>query len=168
MKKITIFSEKTFVWRKQVAMMGIVLMVFNGCKKDSDDAVSPASPTKTEMLTEKPWKLTASTISPAMMGMTNLYSIMASCELDNTLKFNSDASKTLVQDEGATKCNSMDPQQISGSWQLNSAETEVVVNLNSQSDTYALQSISTTSLRVAVTTVISGTTYTITNTYSNQ
>jgi hypothetical protein len=168
MKKIAIFCEKVFVWKKPVAMMGIVLMVFNGCRKDSDDAVSPASPTTTQMLTEKPWRLTASTISPAMMGMTDLFSMMPSCELDNTLKFNSDASKSLVQDEGATKCNSMDPQQVSGSWQLNIAETEVVVNLNSQSDTYALQSISTSSLRVAVTTVMSGTTYTITNTYSNQ
>jgi hypothetical protein len=44
--------------------------------------------------------LTASTVSPAIMGMTDLYAVMASCELDNTIKFNSDAAKSLVQDEG--------------------------------------------------------------------
>ena len=167
MKKST-FWKSASAWRKPVGIMGIALMVFSGCKKDSDEAVSPATPTKTQMLTDKAWKLTACTITPAVQGITNLYSVMASCELDNTLKFNSDASKSLVQDEGATKCNSMDPQQVAGSWQLNSAETEVLVNLNSQTDTYVLQSISPTSMRVAVSMVINGTTYTTTNTYSNQ
>jgi len=156
------------VWKKPVAWMGIVLMTFSACKKDSDEAPSPANPTRTEMLTSKAWKLTASTISPAIMGMTDLYAVMATCELDNTLKFNSDASKSLVQDEGASKCSSMDPQQVSGNWQLNAAETEVMVSLSSQTDTYTLLTISTSSLRVSYGTVINGSMYTITDTYTNQ
>jgi len=168
MKKSTFFRKTVSACKTPVALTAIALMVVGGCKKDSDEAVSPATPTKTQMLTDKAWKLTACTITPAVQGVTNLYSVMASCELDNTLKFNSDASNSVVQDEGATKCNSMDPQQVAGSWQLNSAETEVMLNLNNQTDTYVLQSISTTSMRVAVTMVINGTTYTTTNTYSNQ
>jgi hypothetical protein len=31
------------------------LSAFSACKKDSDEAASPANPTKTEMLTSKAW-----------------------------------------------------------------------------------------------------------------
>jgi hypothetical protein len=166
MKKSTKRNVSQFVM-KPVALILLCLTVFAACKKDENAPATPVAPTRTQLLTSKPWTLTASTVSPAMMGMTNMYSMMSACETDNTLKFNSDASKTLVQDEGATKCTTTDPQSISGSWNMNSGETQVTTMLNGSSDTYTLIQLTSSTLSASYTMDYMGVTYTIVNTYSN-
>lgn len=95
---------------------------FTSCSKDDKDDPTPA--TKTELLTAKSWRLTAdSSIEAGETTATDDYATLEACEKDNFIKFAS--SKVVTFDEGATKCDPTDPQTLTGSWDLNSGETQL-------------------------------------------
>jgi hypothetical protein len=55
---------------------------------------------------------------------------MKPCELDDIYRFNS--NKTFTVEEGATKCNTTDPQiKESGPWRFNAAETKLYLGTDS-------------------------------------
>ena len=72
----------------------LVLLAF-GCKKDD--------PTLIEVLQSGKWK-----IAGVKFNGTDAISSIEACELDNFTRYNTD--NTYVVDEGATKCDSTDPQ----------------------------------------------------------
>lgn len=92
-----------------------ILSLVVSCKKDKD-------PSRTEMLTNGKWKLTAQTISPAIDWDfdgdldTDLYVIMDACIKDDFAIFRTDG--TVEENEGASKCDASDPQSEILAWSL--------------------------------------------------
>lgn len=114
---------------KKVFLLSLMaLLVSTSCSKSDNNTSSTPSgntpttpaPTKTELITDKNWVLTAITVN----GKDNLHTWRA-CQLDNIHRFNSDI--TYVLDEGPTKCNPSDPQIITQftTWEFLENETKI-------------------------------------------
>lgn len=103
-----------------LTVLVLSLILVTGCNKDDDD--TPAK-TKTELLTASTWKYSSVTTSGV-----DASALFEDCELDNTFTFAT--AGTGVADEGATKCDSGDPQTQSFTWGLVSSET--ILHLSSE------------------------------------
>lgn len=90
------------------------------CTK-SDDKTTTPTPTKTELLTAKGWKITEATVNGV-----DAFSNFDACERDNILTFKTNF--TAITDEGATKCDPNDPQTITETWSFASNETKVILD----------------------------------------
>jgi hypothetical protein len=123
------------------------------CKKDEK--------TPTENLIGK-WMVTAMTISPAMNGVTDMFSTSDACGKDDLTIFNADG--TVTKDEGAVKCNSSNPQTSSGgTWVLSAdGKTLTMTNTSGTQQIVTIVTLSSTSLVVTQTMVQSAVTYTYT------
>lgn len=82
------------------------------CKKDDKPI---------DILQKNNWQITSEIVTPAVdingTKYSELISLLLPCAKDNYIQFKSD--KTLITDEGATKCNAADPQtKSSGTWDL--------------------------------------------------
>ena len=99
---------------KKLLLIAVVsVFAFYACKKDTV--------TKTDLLTQHSWKQTGFTLNGV-----SLYDSLDACEKDNIYTFST--SFTYKKDEGATKCNSTDPQTIeSGNWAFTSSESKLSV-----------------------------------------
>ncbi|GGF07896.1 lipocalin family protein [Hymenobacter cavernae] len=136
--------------------------------KDKEEA-KPA--TKTEMLTDKTWMLSALTTNPArtMNGkqVTDLFPYVEDCTLDDVLSF----SKPNVYhfEEGATKCSTNDPQSLTGSWAFQEDETVLATTFPGYTgNTYNIVSLDNSTLKLKAITTINGTKYTQTFTYTKK
>lgn len=135
--------------------------VFSSCKKDDD-------PSKTELLTNKNWVMTAATVDPSIAvpggGTTNnWYNQMAACLKDDIMNFKAD--KTFTLDEGASKCNVGDPQTLSGTWIFNPTETVVSITRNGSTMSFTIKSLTGNKMVGSYQTVNGGVTYTVEETY---
>jgi hypothetical protein len=92
--------------------------------------------TNTEKLTGKNFRMTAATISPPYSNITDMYAVMNECFKDNILYFYS--SNAYKEDEGATKCNSGDPQEKNGTWAWNSNETVLTITTAASTISYSV------------------------------
>ncbi|RNI23637.1 lipocalin-like domain-containing protein [Rufibacter latericius] len=86
-------------------------LFFSACSSDDD-----GTPSQDEMLQNKRWQITALDASTPI-GNLDLYEDFEDCQKDNFVEFK--ANGVLVVDEGATKCDSSNPQQTPGTWSLN-------------------------------------------------
>ena len=119
------------------------------------------------------WKMSAYTIEPAFQtydnagkdtGLTNDYfAIMGDCLKDNIRKFNAD--KSLIIDEGTTKCMSTNPQISNGLWSFNSDETILTIIEGSYSQELTVVELTKSVLKVKWTETFGGKTSTSTITY---
>ena len=102
----------------------IVLLLFS-CKKDNK------SKTRTELLTNGSWHVTAYTVDPAIdfdgdgTEETNVYAVMDECITDDRTTFFANGTGEL--DEGATKCSTNDPQTVPLTWTFDQAEEKLQV-----------------------------------------
>ena len=147
----------------KIVLMFTVLVAMAACQKeDSTQNVAPGkpAPTKEEMLTAKTWGLSAMTCDPSYMGKTDIYDMMDPCEQDNTLTFATGSSKVLTVDEGNQVCSG-NQQQSTTSWYLDAAGTTLTIN----SQNYTIKSLSSDGFQLVHAVNISGTDYTITETY---
>ena len=103
----------------------IVTAILTGCKKDNNNAVAK---TKTQLLTDGTWSLTALVSDRDANGTyeTNDYSGYSACYKDNFHTFRSNGD--LEVNEGPTKCNPADPQTVIKHWQLTNNENTLVVD----------------------------------------
>lgn len=98
-----------------------LLLLGGACTKD--DTAS-----NTDKLTTGKWKLTASTSSFTFNGNVqtfDVYAQLGSCLKDDTFEFK--PLGIAIKDEGATKCNVGDPQQLTGTWAFGQNETHLIV-----------------------------------------
>lgn len=100
------------------------LFFISACKKEESD------PTPESMLTAGNWKMTAMVIDPPVtvqgISVSDIYAFLLPCVTDDLIKFESDG--TVVEDEGATKCDPDDPQTTSdGTWTLSSDGTVLTI-----------------------------------------
>lgn len=110
---------KKFQLSSLVFMMLVVSFV--SCKKDSEK-----QPTKTELVTASPWLFSSASIDQNNDGVGDVAvppSVLLPCYTDNTLTFKADGTGTF--DEGATKCNTTDPQSSPFTWSFTSAEQNI-------------------------------------------
>jgi hypothetical protein len=134
------------------ALLCLAIASLGACKKDSDPV---ASPSRTDLLTAKSWRLT--TINATLPNGTPIpSSLLPACYSDDTFKFNAD--KTVVQDAGAIKCNSTDPQTQTGTWSFNSDQSKLTIAvpnslLNGEAD---VKELTSSTLRINATPTIMG------------
>jgi hypothetical protein len=143
--------------------------LFSACKKD--DGVI----TKTDLLTSGAWKVTAETIDPGfptfdnegnITGSTNdLFAMMEDCSKDDIISFKSD--KTLIMDEGASKCYNDSPQKNTGSWSFNSDETTLTITADVDPQTMTILELTDKVLKLKTTEVSGGITLSFTTTFSH-
>jgi hypothetical protein len=137
-----------------LVMAGVIL--FQACKKDEKDTPK----TKTELITTGTWKMTANTINPAIDidfdgdTETNLFDFLEGCFKDDFTTFKTNG--TAEGNEGASKCDSADPQTYSLTWSFASNETK----LNIDGDEYNLVELTGTKLKISYSLVDNGVTYT--------
>lgn len=146
-------------------------VVLSSCKKDKD--VAPQ--TRTELLTNSNWKMTASTVSPEVpiyndegniIGMSgDEYAQMEPCFKDDFTKFSTDY--TVIFDEGATKCDASDPQTTSGTWAFKTNETILTVSEDGFTMDLKILEITQSTLKLQYSDTYDTETYTYTITFSH-
>jgi hypothetical protein len=101
--------------------------VFTSCKKDKDD---PKPKSKTELITAKNWRVTGDIETEVIGGQTvtvDNYATYQPCDKDDYTKF--DANKVFKDNEGTLRCNPAAPQETTGTWDFNSDQTKLLVNI---------------------------------------
>lgn len=121
---------KLYSLRLGILLLGLTV-VFSACKKNEDDDNDTPSKTNKEYLTAGFWKTTGMTIDPGVnvfgTVITDIFEQWEDCEKDDLIKFNSDGS--ITDDEGATKCDTNDPQtQNDGTWVMSSDNKSVTID----------------------------------------
>jgi len=114
-----------------------LILLLCSCSKDKVQS-------KTEMLTTGTWKLTGSETDADGNGTyeINDYAGFLPCFTDNIYTFQTNGQA--VSDEGPTKCDPMDPQTETVSWQFTNNENSMIID----GDTYEVKEISNTTLRL--------------------
>ncbi|TVT41295.1 hypothetical protein FNT36_07515 [Hymenobacter setariae] len=136
---------------KKACLLFLGIAALGACKKDGE---STPAPSRTDLLTAKSWRLT--TINATLNGSPLPSSLIPACYNDDLFKFNAD--KTVVQDAGANKCNSTDPQTQSGTWSFNTDQSKLTISvqgslLNGEAD---VKELTSSTLRISATPTISG------------
>jgi len=99
-------------------------------------------------------------------GTTNdMFAMMEDCEKDDTNKFNTD--KTVVTDEGATKCDSSNPQKTTSTWSFNADETVLTITDDGDVITLSILELTDKVLKLKSTETFDSETYTATITFSH-
>lgn len=104
--------------KKSLALLLLLPVIFfiTSCEKEKDN--NPTPKTKTELLTTGTWKFSSATSSGI-----DVSAALQSCQKDNIYQFNTGGTGSI--DEGATKCNSGDPQTSALTWAWLSNETKL-------------------------------------------
>lgn len=97
------------------AAISILSLFVISCDKTDNPA-----PTNTDYITKSPWKF-----DKAMSGGVDVSAFVPACNKDNVMTFQSNGNGTL--DEGATKCNSGDPQTTNFNWNFTNNGTTLNV-----------------------------------------
>ncbi len=134
----TIFKTPSF--KVLFALTFCCLFAFVACKKD------PVPPTKEELLTAKKWKISAFILTLPNGSVENILAGADVCEFDNFQKF--ETNGTVTEDEGATKCDTTDPQIAdSGTWAFNTEKTQLTITLSGGKVVTTLLELSATTLK---------------------
>ena len=145
---------------KKLILLCLGVATLGACDKNSKPA--PAT-TRVDLLTAKSWRLSTITAS---LGSTPLPSgLIPACNNDDTYKFNLD--KTVIQDAGASKCSSTDPQTQTGTWAFNNDQSKLTIAvpgslLNGEAD---VKELTSSTLHIYTTPTISGVTINVDATF---
>jgi len=91
--------------------------MFTGCSKDSE-TVKPTD--NAGLLKAKQWTITSFIVKEGNDPEENVYSSLDACFKDNVYKFQTNSK--FVYEEGATRCDSGDPQTLEGNWVLTNGD----------------------------------------------
>ncbi|MCB0488751.1 MAG: lipocalin family protein [Cyclobacteriaceae bacterium] len=114
-------------------LLGVTLL--SSCSKDDEPNLS-----RTELLTQKPWKLTQT----AIVGFGG--EPPESTAADDIYTFSADGAYTF--DEGASKEDAGDPQTITGTWEFLEDETKIRISYSGITLTQDIIELSTSTLKV--------------------
>lgn len=104
--------------KKTLFAILFIAVAFVACKKKEKNTT-----TKSEMLEKGKWKVSELKFKNAS-GEQDLLDLTSECDKDNFYFFNAD--KSITADEGASKCNSADPQSTTdGKWALDNDDTKL-------------------------------------------
>ncbi len=128
------------------------------CEKDKEE---PTVKTKTELITTGTWKLVSYTSDPAYDWYgtgdyaTDILDALNPCEADGFDTYKSDG--TMEINEGLLKCDPVDPQTFTASWQFTDNESKIMYD---GFDEYELVELTATTMRLQSTFVENGVSYT--------
>ena len=128
----------------------LISLFFTACSKSD----SNSSKTNTELITQGSWKF-----SNAKVSGTDVSAFLQTCQKDNILVFAAAGTGTL--DEGATKCNSSDPQSNPFTWNFATNETVLHVStvlFTGGSSDFSIVSLTGAQLVLSQDITVSGTT----------
>ncbi|KAB2917679.1 MAG: hypothetical protein F9K23_04665 [Bacteroidetes bacterium] len=123
-----------------VAVAALALTA-TSCKKDADENPTPSpapAPTKTQLLTAKSWRMTSMKV-----GTMDYIGFLPACQKDDFMTFKTNF--TVIDDEGATKCDPSDPQVETSAWSFINNETAIV---SESTDTLKILKLTADTLRV--------------------
>jgi hypothetical protein len=103
------------------AVILFIIVMISSCKKTND-----VEEDQMAMLMNKEWKVVASSVDPAYLGITDWYAASPSCWQDNTSRFNPE--NVFIADEGPTKCDASDPQTTFGRWSYNTSTKRFIID----------------------------------------
>ncbi len=128
-------------------IVGFLVISGFGCKKSDSTTTPPKS--KTVLLTQSIWKLQSVSVdlNKDGTGDADATSYFQSCDLDNTYNFKTDG--TGIMDEGATICDSADPQTQPFTWTFTTNETILSGNFKFSNGDATLISLNDTNLVVS-------------------
>lgn len=118
--------------------VAVLALTFTSCKKDEETPTPAPAPTKTQLLTAKSWKMTSMKV-----GTMDYIGFLPACQKDDFLTFKTNF--TVIDDEGATKCDPADPQTETSGWSFINNETAIV---SESTDTLKIIKLTADTLRV--------------------
>lgn len=153
---------------KPLVFVLMTVLVLSSCKKEEETpAPSTPTPTKMELLTAKPWKISGAEVSPPVQGISDFYNNMFDeCIKDNTMSLSAD--NKLAYNEGADKCNGSS-QTESGSWTFDEEKKELSIYTPSLGKKdFELLELTGTTLKLRRFMNVQGTNYELIETYTAQ
>jgi hypothetical protein len=116
--------------RKVFLILVILISSLVSCTKNStstNNTTTIIPKTKTQLLTQKAWKITGLRIKIDNGNWIDQSAQMQSCFTDNLYTYSTTTEYN--KDEGATKCNTTDPQnQLLGYWVFQNDETRLSID----------------------------------------
>ncbi|KAB2914931.1 MAG: hypothetical protein F9K23_12445 [Bacteroidetes bacterium] len=151
---------------KQSVFVIVVIAVLLGasCKKDKDENNNTVNVSeKTKLITgggAKGWLFVSA--------KKDNVETLENCQKDNLYVYKTD--KSLIVDEGATKCAANDPQAVAATWSFNAAEDSVSYNLAGSIEKYKIVVLTDKDMQLnTLDTVLgAGTVYTYTISFKAQ
>jgi hypothetical protein len=145
---------------KKLSLLLLAALALGSCKKNDDN--SPSSPSKTDLLTTKSWQPVTFTASSTAGGITSsIGGNVDACNTDDILKFGTD--KSLLYDQGATKCDPNDPQTEKGTWDM-PGDSKLTINsltsTNLPDGTFDIKELTATTLHLNLSETSNGATTT--------
>lgn len=133
-----------FFFVKKLSLLILATLALGSCKKNDNTTPTPVA-TRADMLTAKNWRVTTATVTLAGVPLPGY---LQACSLDDFLKFSAD--KTLVHDEGASKCDPADAQKDNGTWSMPSdAKLTIALPNSSYPDgTFDIKELSATTMHL--------------------
>jgi hypothetical protein len=122
-------QRKLTIMKKAVLIAtGIIGLAIVACKKNDNGKAA----TNVELITSTTWSIDTIGFDNDANGQIDnaVPGGFKSCELDNTIKFSQDS--TGVFDEGATKCNTTDPQSTPLTWYFKDSAKVIHIDGNLQ------------------------------------
>jgi hypothetical protein len=115
------------------------------CKKDS----GTSAPSNTDLLTKASWKIVNAEADTLGTGVYfSLLPYLDNCEKDDITTYKADHTYQIT--EGASKCNSTDPDIYdSGNWQFSADEKLLIQQGSSSTGTYTIESLTDATLIVS-------------------
>ncbi|HEX9513647.1 MAG TPA: lipocalin family protein [Puia sp.] len=111
------------VWIVPCSIALAALTIWTACKKNT--SASSDNTSRTTLITAASWKFDSAGIDLNKDGIIDVVdTTLLPCQKDNTYTFNKDS--TGVMDEGATKCNSTDPQTTAFTWSFSGTGQSVI------------------------------------------
>ncbi|HEY1046722.1 MAG TPA: hypothetical protein VGF79_09805 [Bacteroidia bacterium] len=132
--------------KKLVLFAAILALGAQSCKEKEKETPKPSLSTRQQALIGKDWRIKA--YYDKGQNETNT---LPACIMDNVIYHFTDAS-TGYGDEGATKCDPIDPQKINLTWKLINNENSIVVTTSEGPDTFQLVSVSTSEMKMKLDT----------------
>lgn len=117
------------------------------CKKDDG---GDSSPSKTDIITSGEWQFTAVTMNPGYVNpltgdtITDFFAYMDACDKDNTIDFKRNG--TVIEDEGATKCDDNDPQSTTDNWKFLNSATQLQIYSDTDTTLLNISSLSSSEI----------------------
>lgn len=157
--------------RKVGLALAMVLLIGASCQKSGENS-SNSSKSKTQLLTQKNWKIVAHTVNPAVdlngdgTADSDVFAtVYEACNKDDIYSFETNGTGTV--DEGPTKCDDTDPQSTPIQWLFKSSETVIQINQGVVSLDFNLVELTESTLKVSYTQSNGTVTVTQTITYAH-
>ena len=147
---------------KKIILLTAIIGLLSACEREMPTESTPLA----DAIKDKSWMVIADSTISSAGSVENNYSSLPDCEKDNLYQFKS--TKSLVIDEGVSKCNANDAQSITiGIWSIN--ETSKTLTLTSAEKVdFKIESVSGTNLVLKSTETLNGITLTEVVTFKAQ